>query len=198
MQGGFLPLGQRADSCDNAWLPLCNQRRWKARSSRHVESYGQFIDLKGGHHRLHCDSHWGWSQPRHEWGNDVGWYKCLNRWKMAWCQMHRLPSQFKCIANFCVCKYRRMSPYHESFVDMMNRKSSRRSSLGVDDTVNGGRSVMSLAITSPFVLFWETNSKSNSWRMATHLTAWPCRRWQLKRYRIGFESATTWVWFVMK
>ena len=67
-----------------------------------------------------------------------------------------------------------MSPYHGSFVDMMNRKSSGRSSLGADDVVSGGKSVMSVASASSFVLFEETNSKSNSQRTTTHLAT---RHW---------------------
>ena len=90
-----------------------------------------------------------------------------------------------------------MSPYHGSSVDMMNRKSSGRSSLGGDDAVNGGRLVMSVASVSAFMFFGEMNSNLNSWRMTTHLAARPCRRQRLKRYRIGFESATTRVWFAM-
>ena len=55
-----------------------------------------------------------------------------------------------------------MSSYHGSSVDMMNRKSSGRSSLVGDDAVNGDRSVISVASASAFVLFGEMNSKSNS------------------------------------
>ena len=90
-----------------------------------------------------------------------------------------------------------MSPYHGSSVDMKNRKSLGRSSLGGDDVVNGGISIMTMASMSAFVLFGETNSKLNSWRTTTHLAAHPCRRRWIKRYQIGFESATTHVWFEM-
>ena len=55
-----------------------------------------------------------------------------------------------------------MSPYHGLSMDMTKSKSSGRSSLGGDDVVNGGRSVMSVASVSTFVLFGDTNSRSNS------------------------------------
>ena len=80
---------------------------------------------------------------------------------------------------------------------MTNRKSLDRSSLGGGDVVNGGRYVMSVDSASSFVLFGETNSKSNSWRMNTHLAVKPYRRRKLKRYHIRLESATTRVWFAM-
>ena len=64
-----------------------------------------------------------------------------------------------------------MSPYNGFSVDMTNRKSLGRSSLGGDGTVNGGISDMRVASTSAFVLFRDTNSKLNSWRMTTHLAA---------------------------
>ena len=76
--------------------------------------------------------------------------------------MRHLSSRFKWDVNFCVRKYRRMSPYHGSSTDMMNRKSSGRSFLGGGEVVDGGISVMSAASASAFMLFGETNSKSNS------------------------------------
>ena len=63
--------------------------------------------------------------------------------------------------------------------------------MGIDDAANRGKSVMSVASVSTFVLFGDTNSRSNSWRTTTHLAARPYRRRRLKRYRIGFDSAYT-------